>query len=652
MASQSVGGWPVGATVSVYLAAQLPPSATTPSGTAITSAVAGSGGTAAFSGLTEQVRYVALSGGRQVQFLIQGLSNNGRIADRDRINAIETAVGPSGSSIAVLEDAVLNVLLPGFGVVADGVTDDTLGLQGVIDAASVKAGATGGRVTVLLPAGKRFKISPTATRLRVALGDGVGGVGGTSDLLYALRMKSGVRLQIDGELYCPFVGSPSSNNWQIIVAATPADTNWEITGAGRINGATTLADPEWLHQGINPLGSTDFEIRGIEVVGCMGDSIRVDGSTSLGTGGGTFKEAQRFVIAGCNIHGGHGQAIEVNGSADYVVRDNHIHDHISWASTGMGAEAIWVNGSDFQVLDNDIRRYGSSISMQATGGMTRCLISGNVGDDELNYGSVITDAQIVGNTFTRIRGYGTEAETRLQIADNKLTITGSSNYGISVGSGVGGADLLVADNQCAAGIVISGAVAHAQVTGNRCGALQISAAALVIGNRASNMVILGADSLVEANYALATVAGDALTVSAPRVQVIANYLKTTVATQHAIFGGVGATVDDIMIADNTLYSASGNAINLNGPASKLRPVVRNNQLLSGAIAGVTGADVDAGTLLSLKAALGAFWLAETTDPAAPAADNVYFYARDNGAGKTQVVARFSSGAVQVIATQP
>ena len=38
--------------------------------------------------------------------------------------------------------------------------------------------------------------------------------------------------------------------------------------------------------------------------------------------------------------------------------------------------------------------------------------------------------------------------------------------------------------------------------------------------------------------------------------------------------------------------------------------------------------------------------------AAPSANNVILYAKDDGSGKTQLVARFATGAVQVIATQP
>lgn len=49
---------------------------------------------------------------------------------------------------------------------------------------------------------------------------------------------------------------------------------------------------------------------------------------------------------------------------------------------------------------------------------------------------------------------------------------------------------------------------------------------------------------------------------------------------------------------------------------------------------------------------GAMLMTEQTEPAAPAANKVVVYAKDNGAGKTQLMARFSSGASQQIAIQP
>lgn len=43
---------------------------------------------------------------------------------------------------------------------------------------------------------------------------------------------------------------------------------------------------------------------------------------------------------------------------------------------------------------------------------------------------------------------------------------------------------------------------------------------------------------------------------------------------------------------------------------------------------------------------------EIADPAAPAANKARLYVKDNGAGKTQLVVRFPTGAVQVLATEP
>lgn len=43
---------------------------------------------------------------------------------------------------------------------------------------------------------------------------------------------------------------------------------------------------------------------------------------------------------------------------------------------------------------------------------------------------------------------------------------------------------------------------------------------------------------------------------------------------------------------------------------------------------------------------------EISDPSAPATNYGRLYFRDNGGGKTQLVVRFPTGAVQVIATEP
>ena len=54
----------------------------------------------------------------------------------------------------------------------------------------------------------------------------------------------------------------------------------------------------------------------------------------------------------------------------------------------------------------------------------------------------------------------------------------------------------------------------------------------------------------------------------------------------------------------------------------------------------------------LDLAAGALTMSEMSAPAAPAANSVVIYAVDNGAGKTQLMARFASGGVQQIAIEP
>lgn len=65
----------------------------------------------------------------------------------------------------------------------------------------------------------------------------------------------------------------------------------------------------------------------------------------------------------------------------------------------------------------------------------------------------------------------------------------------------------------------------------------------------------------------------------------------------------------------------------------------------------SGGDIDIGSSLDLKNP-ALITLAERTDPSAPAANEGHFYLRDNGAGKTQLVVRFPTGAIQVLSTEP
>ena len=55
---------------------------------------------------------------------------------------------------------------------------------------------------------------------------------------------------------------------------------------------------------------------------------------------------------------------------------------------------------------------------------------------------------------------------------------------------------------------------------------------------------------------------------------------------------------------------------------------------------------------SSASAGGALEFIEQTAPSAPSANRVRLYAQDNGAGKTQLMALFNTGAAQQVAIEP
>lgn len=146
MAVASVRGpWAAGTAVSAYRASQLPPGVSIPSGTAVASGTADANGEVELDGDLElKVRYIAFGGGRAVQFLVPRWAQTGQVADRTRLDAIEEAIGPEGSAIAVLREAPINVQYPEYDAKGDGSTDDTAAFA----AAKAALGANGGDIYV------------------------------------------------------------------------------------------------------------------------------------------------------------------------------------------------------------------------------------------------------------------------------------------------------------------------------------------------------------------------------------------------------------------------------------------------------------------------------------------------------------------------
>jgi hypothetical protein len=111
--------------------------------------------------------------------------------------------------------------------------------------------------------------------------------------------------------------------------------------------------------------------------------------------------------------------------------------------------------------------------------------------------------------------------------------------------------------------------------------------------------------------------------------------------------GSNLTLAGIGAASGLLFYANGaNRWGIN-PSGTLYPVADNSVLLG------TSANrmhtVAVGTQI---VNWGYSEHLEMTPPAAPSADRVRLFAQDNGAGKTQLMALFSSGAAQQVAIQP
>lgn len=103
--------------------------------------------------------------------------------------------------------------------------------------------------------------------------------------------------------------------------------------------------------------------------------------------------------------------------------------------------------------------------------------------------------------------------------------------------------------------------------------------------------------------------------------------------------------------DGAFVSEAGDVVARNADAA--------GRVLAGQIFGVPGVlfGTDTSTFIAREATgvvsiFDAVQLREVADPAAPPANKGRVYIRDNGAGKSQLCARFPTGAVQVIATEP
>lgn len=139
-----------------------------------------------------------------------------------------------------------------------------------------------------------------------------------------------------------------------------------------------------------------------------------------------------------------------------------------------------------------------------------------------------------------------------------------------------------------------------------------------------------------------------------RVNIVADYARTALSTNDTTsYSGIrnDMQIGAVFRADgNYTYGGIVRSEFVGGSGGFLRLRSLQNKVES-----ATGLDVDSNGDVKItgKAGLAGYMdIAEIAGVPTPAPDFARLYARDNGSGKTQLVVQFSTGALQILATEP
>jgi hypothetical protein len=180
-------------------------------------------------------------------------------------------------------------------------------------------------------------------------------------------------------------------------------------------------------------------------------------------------------------------------------------------------------------------------------------------------------------------------------------------------------------------------------------------------NSDAAITVTRVDTVRSAPRLRATVSGASATISTRSVVDVQDFTFTSTGTVHVV-DNVGLDLANMVVGtsgnrtvDNVYGVRSALAAGTNrwffyGSGTADSALAGGLALGSVATAPGTGNLYIAGTSSTGYIDVGEY--NTTTDAAAPADSRARVYVRDNGAGKEQVVVRFNTGAVQVLATEP
>lgn len=363
---------------------------------------------------------------------------------------------------------------------------------------------------------------------------------------------------------------------------------------------------------------------------------------------------------------------------------------------GIGSAAIYVNGTDDFVYPS----YDVSISdcvipscyadgIHVTGGSSRVTVNGNkissTGDDAIAVVSLLTSSQctdvtITGNTITNSGSRGISNLGGKGVIIHANPINGTASAGILAqedaaylthtpsataitGNTIIGGGTYLGTQPNRYGISFlhgSGTIMGNTVTGAYSDGINVQTAVSVAvtgntvtspGGRGIGVQSSSSDVTVSANVITNAGTNGVIVIGGTRVTVAGNVIMRPNRTQTAGIDGIYVT------SASALVQVYGNVIH--DPESYMeRPIEISTDSLASCTA--WGNTFEGGSQVPFSFKDGAMYLDRnfldgyelSADPAAPSADRGRLYFRDNGSGKTQLCARFNSGAVQVIATQP
>ena len=375
--------------------------------------------------------------------------------------------------------------------------------------------------------------------------------------------------------------------------------------------------------GINVSGGTRIRLLGNQVnsvagtgIGCgsssidleiTGNLIRDAGFIGIALGNSTCSAVTGNTISGCVDNG-----IDVGSGTEITVSGNMIRA-CGGGIIGDGAGRCAVTGNNVSsTAGTDLGGLGVGIGFVASSAKRGVVITGNTVYLAYGHGILldgVSDSAIVGNV----------------VQDSCEGLSAGSANGIQITATLADAkNILVTGNRC---YDTRGTKKQDYGLGITSGAGTAGACRIVGNDFATNRTGTINDGGSATSYALSNNDATASTIPVElRVRDIASGFPglriynaagaqfgsfvTQTSTGHMFFEYGGGTGDVAWLADS-------------GGSEQLR-LFRD----------------------------GGLQLPERADPSAPASNKAIIYVRDNGSGKTQVVARFPTGAVQVIATEP